>query len=256
MQNVQPYARWAFSVHDLPRHDESVTQLLERMFARAGFGLVLVTADRKVIYANDSAKLFMQREVGLRWERGCISATDFKTSRELRSLIVAASREPTEPRQGTLVVIRDPDGVASLAVHVVPLPRQSSPCLSNLEYGIAGLFIIDCQQGSAGRIDVFAEHFGLTSAEARVLLELVTGGGISRAAEKLNLASSTVQSHLKHILEKTGTHRQAELVRVFYETTLPSRRCLAQEKRPATLDTRLVAKCLPQNRGATTISFS
>ena len=66
MQNVPPYARWAFSVHDLPRHDESVTQLLETMVARAGFGLVLVTADRKVIYANDSAKLFMQREVGLR----------------------------------------------------------------------------------------------------------------------------------------------------------------------------------------------
>ncbi|MGH9677888.1 MAG: hypothetical protein ACRD36_12360 [Candidatus Acidiferrum sp.] len=35
------------------------------------------------------------------------------------------------------------------------------------------------------------------------------------------MARSTARFHLTNILEKTGTHRQAELVRVFYEVTIP-----------------------------------
>jgi DNA-binding CsgD family transcriptional regulator len=244
MQNVPPHTRWAIPFSDLPSRDETVTVLLESMIAQAGFGLALVTADRKVIYANDLANVFMQRESGLRWERGCISATDFKTSRELQSLILAALRKPHEPRQGTLLVIRDRNGVASLAVHAVPVCRPSLPDPCSLELRIAGLLMVDCQQGAASRINAFAKHFGLTPAEARVLIEVVSGGGISRAAVQLNIASSTVHTHLSRILEKTGTHRQVELVRIFHDITLLYLAFSPREhKRPAAFGNNLAVKC-------------
>ncbi|MGH6801074.1 MAG: helix-turn-helix transcriptional regulator [Methylocella sp.] len=81
--------------------------------------------------------------------------------------------------------------------------------------------MVDCKRRITERISVFADLFGLTSAEARVVSQLVSGGGLTKAASHLNIARSTARSHLTNILEKTGTHRQAELVRVFYEVTIP-----------------------------------
>jgi len=84
-----------------------------------------------------------------------------------------------------------------------------------------GLLIFDCQTGISDRARVFSELFSLTTAEMRVLSLLLEGGSVNHAAGRLNIAQSTVQTHMKRILEKTGTHRQAELVKIFYEVTIP-----------------------------------
>ncbi len=43
------------------------------------------------------------------------------------------------------------------------------------------------------------------------------GGGLKAAAAARGIAHSTARSYLKSIFEKTGTHRQAELVRLAIE---------------------------------------
>ena len=86
---------------------------------------------------------------------------------------------------------------------------------------MAGLIIADWRLKTTDRIKVFAEIFGLTSGEARAVAQLVSGRGLGKAAARLDIAELTVRSHLTHIMEKTGTHRQAELVKLFYEVTLP-----------------------------------
>src|ERR1700756_5614885 len=73
-----------------------------------------------------------------------------------------------------------------------------------------GLLIFDCQAGISDRVKVFSKLFSLTAAEMRVLSLLLSGGSVNHAASQLNIAQSTAQTHMKRILEKTGTHRQAE----------------------------------------------
>ncbi|MGH6836843.1 MAG: helix-turn-helix transcriptional regulator [Methylocella sp.] len=163
----------------------------------------------------------MRASNGLRCERNCISAADFATSRKLQSLITAASRQTDESVQGGSLIIRDEDGRASLVVHVVPLCPSLAEVPPSKEHPAAGLVIVDCQRALADRINVFADLFALTATEARVVSQLVSGEGLARAASRLAIALSTARFHLKHILEKTDTHRQAELVRVFYEVTIP-----------------------------------
>src|SRR5437764_13952592 len=67
----------------------------------------------------------------------------------------------------------------------------------------------------------FSAQFRLTFAETRVLGEIVGGTGILAAAAKLNSSESTVRTHANRILAKTGTMRQTELIRRFFETALP-----------------------------------
>ncbi|MGH6841519.1 MAG: helix-turn-helix transcriptional regulator [Methylocella sp.] len=221
MQMIASHIERAFHVRDLLSEDRTLSELLGSAIARAGFGLILATADRRIVYANDAAETLMRAGNGLRCERNCISAADFASSRKLQSLITAASRQTDQPVQGGSHIFRDEDGMASLAVHVVPVSPHSGLIPPGKESPVAGILVVDCKRRITDRINAFAHLFDLTSAEARVASQLVSGEGLTKAASNLNIARSTARFHLTNILEKTGAHRQAELVRVFYEVTIP-----------------------------------
>jgi len=69
-------------------------------------------------------------------------------------------------------------------------------------------------------IDLLRSHFGLTPAEARLALHLVTGETLRSAAAKLSISYQTARTHLKNIFKKTTTYRQTQLVIVIL-TVLP-----------------------------------
>ena len=55
-------------------------------------------------------------------------------------------------------------------------------------------------------------EFGLTPAEARLVLRLVAGDSLRSSAKELSIGYETARTTLKSIFQKTGTRRQAELV--------------------------------------------
>jgi DNA-binding CsgD family transcriptional regulator len=70
-------------------------------------------------------------------------------------------------------------------------------------------------------IDRLRSHFGLTPAEARLALHLVTGGTLRSAAADFSISYETARTHLKNIFNKTKTCRQTQLVIVIL-TVLPA----------------------------------
>ncbi|MGC3983819.1 MAG: helix-turn-helix transcriptional regulator [Pseudorhodoferax sp.] len=56
------------------------------------------------------------------------------------------------------------------------------------------------------------ELFGLTRTEAAVAAALVRGRSLEDIATAMQIGLGTVRTHLKRILSKTGTHRQAQAV--------------------------------------------
>jgi hypothetical protein len=105
--------------------DRAQTELLGSVIAHAGFGVVFVAADRRIIYANDTAETLMHARGGLRRERNCISTADFTSSRKLQSLITAALRQTHEPAQGGALIHCNEEGEPSLVVHVVPFGQHA-----------------------------------------------------------------------------------------------------------------------------------
>jgi DNA-binding CsgD family transcriptional regulator len=61
---------------------------------------------------------------------------------------------------------------------------------------------------------VIAKAYKLTPTELRVLLAIVEVGGVPEAAEALGIAESTVKTHLGRLYQKTGSGRQADLVKL------------------------------------------
>jgi DNA-binding CsgD family transcriptional regulator len=62
-------------------------------------------------------------------------------------------------------------------------------------------------------------RFGLTTAEAGLAAEIIKGDGREAAAKRRGISVATARAQLSSIFEKTGTHRQAELVHLLLELT-------------------------------------
>jgi DNA-binding CsgD family transcriptional regulator len=60
--------------------------------------------------------------------------------------------------------------------------------------------------------DFLEDRFDLTPAQARLVIRLVAGDSLRSAAKALGVKYETARTSLKAIFQKTGTHRQAELV--------------------------------------------
>jgi len=62
--------------------------------------------------------------------------------------------------------------------------------------------------------EVIARAYKLTPTELRVLLAIVEVGGAPEVAAELGITDETVKTHLGRLFEKTGTRRQADLVKL------------------------------------------
>lgn len=71
--------------------------------------------------------------------------------------------------------------------------------------------------------EIVASLFGLTPTEAKVLACIVRGETVKQAAERLAIGEATVRTHLLRIFDKTGVHRQPELVALVASFAVPVR---------------------------------
>ena len=127
------------------------------------------------------------------------------------TLITAASQQRDESVQKGSLIIHDEDGAPSLVVHVVPLCRRSA----GKESPVAGLVIVDCQRVLAERINAFVDLFVLTPGEARVVAQLISGKGLTKAASRLNIAPPR-RDHILHIFWKRLAHTARRGLSAFF----------------------------------------
>jgi hypothetical protein len=92
MSLIAPPAKNGIRAPDPLNESRTQFELLGDAIANAGFGLMLVTANRRIVWANKSAASLMRKSSELRCKDGCISALDFKIARKLPSLISATSQ--------------------------------------------------------------------------------------------------------------------------------------------------------------------
>ena len=69
--------------------------------------------------------------------------------------------------------------------------------------------------------EAFAELYGLTRGELRVLLAMAPGLNVREAADTLGIGETTAKTHLQHIYAKTNTSKRAELMQLFMSSTPP-----------------------------------
>lgn len=185
---------------DLASHASA--QLLEQMPAAA----FLVDGGARVLFANADAERLVQADRGLRLVHGTLSVERPADEVRLRGLIAAGTPSPDDE-----VLVLHQAGGPPLQLQVMPV-RGDTPLLAPT---LAAAILFDVsRRPPANPAERLRAKYGFTSAEAAFALEIARGDGKQAAAERRGVSFATARTHLSRIFEKTGVHRQAELVRL------------------------------------------
>jgi PAS domain S-box-containing protein len=176
-------------------------------------GMALVDRDCRLLLANRSASRLLDMGDGLTLSHGRIGAVLRPQVEQLRDLVDRAcsteDRDAAEDTFAGVMTIDRGDDVRPLSIMVAPV-QLSAEAEGNSQ--VAAIFIRDLEVRQSVPPDVLAKLFGLTPAEARVVVELVKGKRPQEVADDLSVSLNTVRNQLKQIFSKTSTGRQSELI--------------------------------------------
>ena len=97
----------------------------------------------------------------------------------------------------------------SILAYPVRLSSVSSSIFANCQ---AMLVLIDLESRPRPPHGALKVAFALTPAEARLAIKICSGESLDKLADELTVSRDTARSQLKSIFQKTGVHRQSELV--------------------------------------------
>ena len=176
-------------------------------------GVVIVADEHLVINLNSAAEAIVRAEDGLCVRSGRIAATSTRAEHELHCAITnALGVEPSVVRTGQSLTCIRPSGKRPYVVHVLPSYRCDADAPGRTPMAL--VLIIDPDDEPEPGLALVRRLYRLTEAEAQVALRVMHGANLKQVAEELSISHATVRTHLQHVFDKTGTHRQAELVRL------------------------------------------
>jgi DNA-binding CsgD family transcriptional regulator len=192
-----------------PRSRDSVAEAVVDL---CPFGVVVLDADQNVLLANAAMQAFFAETKLIGRSGGKLAIFHpedaFRVHVALRSAL--AARQPQTPHTVALTLS---DG-RSLLLSITKMEAASGAPM-------ACIMVTDSTADYQTHIQPLAAAFALTPVETRLVTQLVEGRSVKEAALKLKLKVETARTYLKQVFQKTGTHRQIELVQLMKSGALP-----------------------------------
>jgi DNA-binding CsgD family transcriptional regulator len=88
---------------------------------------------------------------------------------------------------------------------------------------VAAVFVHKASLETPSSMETISKLYRLTPSELRVLAAMSEVGGISAVAQVVGIAEATVKTHLQRLFAKTGTNRQADLIKLVAAHASPLR---------------------------------
>jgi DNA-binding CsgD family transcriptional regulator/PAS domain-containing protein len=206
---LAPHIRRALELHRRVAGSMAHSELVDSL----PVGVVFANEDGHLLWWNRYADSIFQMRDGLRLGRAGFETARPREGERLAALVRQASTLGTRtlPGGGAMAISR-PSLRRSYAVLVSPLKKGSGP----LNQAVVAVLVVDPERSvPVGVEQRLALQFGLTPAEARVAARLLEGKTVGEAANELSVSLATARTHVRSLLNKTGTARQAELIRIF-----------------------------------------
>jgi DNA-binding CsgD family transcriptional regulator len=200
---VVPHAHRALMINKAIEVKQSETANFVDTMDGLSAGMFLVDAQGRIVHTNTAGQAMLSADDFLRSVCGQIAARDAKVNQSLRDIFTASGG--LTAANGAAFPLTAHDGTRYVA-HVLPLKSKLK--------AVAALFVRKASLDSQSCGEVLARTFELTPTELRVLLSIVEVGGVPETAEALGIAETTVKTHLHRVFSKTGTNRQADLVKL------------------------------------------
>jgi DNA-binding CsgD family transcriptional regulator/PAS domain-containing protein len=219
MRLIVPHVRRAVLVGKVIERDRQQAASLEDTFDGLAAAMVLVDAQGRVVHANTAARAMAGGSISVR--QGALVVDDRAVSAALKDIFAFSSEgDAAVGDRGISLALAAPDG-EHYAAHVLPLSSGERRRAGARYSAVAALFVQHQAIDGPAAPELIARTYGLTLTELRVLVAIVQVGGVPETAVALGIAETTVKTHLHRVYSKTGTSRQAELVRLVARFSSP-----------------------------------
>lgn len=181
---------------------------------RISSGVILLDERGAPIATNRTADEILAMNDGLVLDWDGPSASTPRQTGELRGLVsgAAATGAGNGTDSGGVMRLARPSGRPALEAVVTPIRSESSPLFDRK--ATSAIFLTAPDARGERPPEWLRQIYGLTPTEAEVAARIAKGTSLGEVSEALGITIHTVRGHLKELFRKTGTHRQAELVRV------------------------------------------
>ena len=177
-------------------------------------GMLFADARGRIVHANASGHALLAEGSLLRAAGGKLVANNASADETLHAIFLAAgSGDAAVGTKGIAVPLITGQGERYVA-HVLPLTSGARRRAGARYAAVAALFVHKAALDKPSPPEAIAKMFKLTPSELRVLLAIVEGCGVPGTAAALGIGEATVRTHLVRLYKKTGTGRQAELVKL------------------------------------------
>ena len=196
------------------RQSGDLTKVMIGVVDRHPHPSLLVDAEGRIVHCNRSAAALSLPRAGLCIEGGRIAAAMSVDRAALGEAIreVASAGASDGADTTTRAVTLSVPGTQHPAVVSV----HTAGRVFRVETGDFDELVLvtarnpDCEHDL--RTCSFVKQFGLSPAQARVGVMIISGHSLADTARTLHVSDNTARSHLKQIFQKTNTHGQMELV--------------------------------------------
>lgn len=214
MKLLAPHICRAVAIAKLLDFHKAETAMLSSAIDKIAAGLFLVREAGEIAYANAAARTFLDKRNIVREIDGVLTVLDRSAERAFREALAAAAAGDS-PRKGpgqTIALSARDD--SRFVAHILSLAAGGRQGIGNELGAVAAVFLHLADVQTPTLFEAVAHHFKLSPSELRVLFAIVEVGGVPEVAEVLGVSEETVRTHLKHVFAKTGTNRQADLVKL------------------------------------------
>ena len=175
-------------------------------------GILLLTADGRVLHATKAARNLLAAGGGLRLSNGRLTAWLARDNAEIAAAIARAAGTAGALAASTVAVCA-PHADQPLIVSVFPLPYRRV-ALGDLQNARVLVVLRDPARPPTTCWSAFARYFSITPAEVRLCQALADDLTLPEYCARHGIGESTARTQLRSVFAKTGVRRQAELMQL------------------------------------------
>jgi DNA-binding CsgD family transcriptional regulator len=211
---IAPHIRRAVLIGKAIDLKSAETASLTDAFDGLVAGMFLTEGNGRIVHANAAGHAILAEADFLRATSGRLVAANPDSNHALKDVLAAAENgDAAIGTRGISLPFATRTGENYVA-HVLPLKSGARRRAGSAHSAAAAIFVHKAALEIPSAPEAIARHYRLTPTELRVLLAIVEVGGVPEVAEALGVADTTVKTHLGNLYGKTGTGRQADLVKL------------------------------------------
>lgn len=214
MELIVPHVRRSVLIGNVIDLHKADAAALADTFSGLAASVFIVDASARIVHANGSGQAMLADGSLLRLQDRKLAVNDAEAERVLHHCFAAASSgDAAIGVRGVALPLTARDGERYVA-HVLPLTSGARRQAGIVYAATTAVFVNKAALDLPSPMETVAKLYRLTPSELRVLSALVEIGGLPAVADVLGISRETAKTHLNNVFAKTGTNRQADLVKL------------------------------------------